>query len=64
MSSPETFGYPTDENGDILFETMTTDFEIVDFDTYGDFVKAYFARLAESPNIMRIVTFNNDKPRD
>lgn len=57
MASSETFGYEPDENGEIVFETITTDFEIYDFDSYGDFVKAYFHRIAGNNQVMPIVTF-------
>lgn len=57
MSSPETFGFEPDENGDIRFETIQTDFQIENFEDYGEFVRAYFLRVAEDRSVMPIITF-------
>lgn len=51
--SPETFGYEPDENGDICFRTLYTDFKMTDYDeSYREFVRGVM-QFAE-PGIMPI----------
>ena len=70
MSSPEDFnpqgfGFMPDENGDINFLTIQTEFEIKDFHAYGEWFKALVQVAYDNPGYMPIVTFpefNRDNP--
>lgn len=47
MSSPETFGYEPDENGDICFRNVYCDFIILNFDEYMKFVHLFMTDIAK-----------------
>lgn len=53
MSSPENFGYEPDDNGDIQFRTVYSDFIIHNFEEYMHFVHILMTEVAE-PNVMPI----------
>ena len=57
MSSPETFGFEPDENGDIQFMTVTTDFPITCFAEYMEWFSALVQLAQDNEGIMPIATF-------
>lgn len=69
MSSPETFGFEPDENGDIRFITIQTEFDITCFPEYMEWFAALVQVAYDNPGYMPIVTFpdapqgwNGEKP--
>ena len=55
--NPEGFGFVADENGDVKFLTIQTEFEITDFHAYGEWFKALVQVAYDNPGYMPIVTF-------
>lgn len=57
MSSPETFGFEPDENGDINFMTVGTEFQVTCFAEYMEWFAALVQLANDNPGIMPIATF-------
>lgn len=62
MSSPEEFnpqgfGFVPDENGDINFLTIQSEFIATNFHEYGEWFKALVQVAYDNPGYMPIVTF-------
>lgn len=54
----EAFGFGTDENGDINFMEVRTDFEVTDFETYKELFKQLFKIAIENPGVMPVPVFH------
>lgn len=62
MSSPEDFnpqgfGFIPDENGDISFITLQTEFQITNFEEYKEWFGALVQVAVDNPGYMPIATF-------
>lgn len=57
MSSPETFGFMPDENGDINFITIQCEFTVHSFPEYMEWFAALVQVAYDNPGFMPIVTF-------
>ena len=55
--NPEGFGFVADENGDISFITLQTEFQITNFEEYQEWFKALVQVAIDNVGYMPIATF-------
>lgn len=62
--NPEGFGFVPDENGDINFVTLETEFVMTNFEEYMEWFAALVQVAYDNPGFMPIATFpqSNEKP--
>lgn len=60
--NPEGFGFMADENGDVSFVTLQTEFQITNFEEYKEWFKALVQVAVDNPGYMPIVTFPDMPP--
>ena len=54
------FGYDTDDNGDLNFTTVETDFDVQSFEDYQQLMN-YLVQIAiDNPGVMPILTFSHE----
>ena len=60
--NPEGFGFMADENGDVSFVTLQTEFQITNFEEYKEWFKALVQVAVDNPGYMPIATFPDMPP--
>lgn len=57
----EAFGFGTDNDGNINFMEVRTDFKVVDFESYKELFKTLHMIALENPGVMPILVFTNEQ---